>query len=61
MGFFIFLLALYFGVGLYEFYKSFLMGQPIQECVLNGLTWPSEVYFELKEIIKQNYIDKEGP
>ena len=61
MGFLIFILSLYFGVGLYEFYKSFLMGQPTRECVLNGLTWPVETYYELKDIIKRNYIDKEGP
>lgn len=61
MGFLIFISAVYFGVGLYEFYKSFLMGQPTRECVINGLVWPAEVYFELRDIIKRNLIDKEGP
>lgn len=57
----IFLLAIYFGVGIYELYKSFLMGQPARECLINGLVWPVEVYYEVKGLIKRNYIDKEGP
>lgn len=55
------LVATYIGVGLYEFYKSFLFGQPTRECILNGLVWPVDVWFELSQLIKANYIDKEGP
>lgn len=61
MDFLIFILAFYFGIGIYEFYKSFLMGQPTRECVINGLVWPVEVYYEVRDLIKRNYIDKEGP
>lgn len=57
----IFLASVYFGVGLYEIYKSFLMGIPTKECLINGLVWPIEVYYEVKDLIKRNYIDKEGP
>ena len=55
------LAATYIGVALYEFYKSFLFGQPTRECILNGIVWPADVYFELKELFKRNYIDEEGP
>lgn len=61
MDFLIFILAFYFGIGIYEFYKSFLMGQPTRECVINGVVWPVEVYYEVRDLIKRNYIDKEGP
>ena len=53
--------SFYLGIGLYEFYKSFLMGQPVRECFINSLVWPVEVYYDLKDLIKRNYIDKDGP
>ena len=55
------ILALYAGIGIYRFYTSFVEGQPLREAVLNGLTWPADVYFEVKEMIRRNYIDKDGP
>lgn len=57
----IMLVAIYVGIGLYEIYQSMLMGQPTRECILNGIVWPADVYFQIKQLIKANFIDKEGP
>lgn len=59
--FFVVLVSTYVGVALYEVYKSMLMGQPTKECFLNGLVWPIDTVFEIKQLLKANFIDKEGP
>jgi len=55
------IVALYVGIGLYEMYQSLLQGQPTRECILNGIVWPIDVWFELKQLFKTNFIDKDGP
>ena len=59
--FLIVLVSTYTGVALYEFYKSFLMGQPTRECFINALVWPVDTVFEIKQLLKANFIDKHGP
>lgn len=55
------LFAIYVGIGLYELYISYLFGQPIRECVINGIVWPVEMYYNIKDAVTRNYIDKDGP
>jgi hypothetical protein len=59
--FLIVLLSVYIGIGLYEFYKSVLMGYQIIECLMNAVSWPVVAFVEIKDLIKRNYIDREGP
>lgn len=61
MEYLILLASIYFGIGLYEFYRSSLMGAFFNEALINALAWPIDLYYEIKNLIKGNYIDKDGP
>lgn len=53
--------SIYVSVGLYQFYKTYMVDTPIREAIKYGLAWPIDTYFELTELFKRHYIDKDGP